>query len=171
MASAVGTKRVQKGELTPMVNDHTTLTSPQDHPYVQISVEAVIDCGRWKIQSRVVRGSMEPIETGSLVSPKTNSHSQLLVAHAHVRLLPSLPSHQSRLTLRLSLQSLFLIRHLQDSSSEDWICVQYQPRSRIHTQTTNLVNFGLRRFNVQLRHHRRSSHDRATMYKAGSPLW
>lgn len=38
----------------------------------------------------------------------------------------------------------------RDSSSEDWVSVQYQPQSRIHVQTTNLVNFGLRRFNCNV---------------------
>ena len=50
--------------------------------------------------------------------------SQPLVAHVHVRLLPSLPSHH-RLTLRLSLQSLFFIRHLR-----------VLPRAQARTTTT-----------------------------------
>ena len=42
----------------------------------------------------------------------SNDGFQPRVAHVHVRLLPFLPSHH-RLTLRLSLQSLPLIRHLR----------------------------------------------------------
>ena len=76
----------------------------------------------------------------------------------------------------------------RDSSSENWGCIQYRPQSKIYTQTTNLVNSDLCRFNCDITSYHHTIRRRCTRCRkvirqswipirihaipeAGSPLW